>query len=326
MNHWPKGRPISKSAPGIDGREISVILACYTEERMQGIKAVLESVRNQTLSPGKVVVVVDNSLSLAHRLRNEIDWVSVLLHEGPRGSSPARNRAVEIVDTRFIAFLDDDEVACPDWLEELTRPLSDPGVVGAGGRYEPMWASAQPRWFPEEFAWVVGGSYRGMPTEVSEVRNVWSGNMAVRTEAFRKAGGFTQEFSRLGSRVRGPDDTELCIRIAAVNGGRWLYVPTAIIKHEVPADRASLRFFILRCYLEGCSKAVMRRELGYRSAVEFEQDYVRSTTKTATKRLFSPKRHARSQDLAMLLGVASAGAGYLKTRAGHTWPSQAKVN
>ncbi|WP_319454948.1 MULTISPECIES: glycosyltransferase [unclassified Mycobacterium] len=305
---------------GADDVDISVILACYSEERMPSIRAALTSIRKQSLEPRKVIVAVDNNESLARHLTDEFDWLTVVLHEGARGSSPARNRAMEAVDTRFMAMLDDDEVADPDWLLELARPLVDPDVVGTGGRYDPAWSSAKPRWFPDEFAWAVGGSYLGMPTEVSEVRNVWSGNMAVRTAAFRNAGGFRGEFSRRGARVRGPDDTELCIRIAAVNGGRWVYVPTAVIKHEVPADRAALRFFVLRCYLEGCSKALMRKVLGgAASTIKLERDYIRTTAKTAVRRVFSPDSGESLRGLAMLLGIASSGLGYLRTRAEQLW-------
>lgn len=63
------------------------------------------------------------------------------------------------------------------------------------------------------------GSYEGLPTVTAAVRNVWWGNMAVRTGTFRNAGGFRADFGKRGS-IAEPEDTDLCVRMAATTGGR----------------------------------------------------------------------------------------------------------
>lgn len=296
-----------------DGIDISVVLACYTEDRSASIRRALASIRKQSLEPRSVIVAVDNNELLAEQVKDEFDWVTVVLNKECRGSSATRNRAVEVVETTFTAFLDDDETADPDWLLELARPFHDPQVVGTGGRYEAVWSSRKPSWFPDEFAWVVGGTYLGMPTESAQVRNVWAGNMAVRTAAFRKAGGFRTEFGKHDS-VSHPEDTDLCIRIAAITGGHWIYVPAALINHEVPSSRASLKFFVSRCFAEGGGKALMSQRLESSSALEVEWAYVRRTAKDACRRLVVTRWTAVLQGLAIFLGLASAGVGYLRSR------------
>ena len=139
-------------------------LACYTEKRLPSIRAALTSLRKQSLEPRKVVIAVDNNEPLAGQLADEFDWVTVVLNTAGRGASVTRNRGVECVDTEYTAFLDDDETAEPDWLVELARPFVDADVVGTGGKYEPDWLTGKPAWFPDEFAWAVGGSYLGLPT------------------------------------------------------------------------------------------------------------------------------------------------------------------
>jgi hypothetical protein len=218
---------------------------------------------------------------------------------------------VDAVNTTLTAFLDDDEVADPDWLLELAQPFRDTDVVGTGGRYDAVWSSGKPFWFPDEFAWAVGGAYLGMPSEMTEVRNVWSGNMAVRTTVFREVGGFRTEFGKHDA-VSHPEDTDLCIRMSTLAGGRWVYAPSAIIKHEVPANRASLRFFVARCFAEGGGKALMSQRLGPAASLDLEILYARSAARSARRRLVSLRPTPVLQGIAILLGLASAGAGYLR--------------
>jgi GT2 family glycosyltransferase len=306
---------VPKSSDGFhsDGLGISVVMAAYTKERLADIHAALASLQQQHLQPRAVIVAVDNNDALAHQLQEQFDWLTVVVNHCQRGASATRNRGVEAVETEYTAFLDDDETADPVWLQELVRPFAESDVVGTGGKYEPMWPGRRPSWFPPEFEWVAGGSYRGLPTVTAVVRNVWSGNMAVRTETFRKVRGFRADFGKHGS-VSEPEDTDLCIRMAAVAAGRWMYVPTATINHVVPQSRASLRFFVARCFAEGRGKAAMSDRLGSESAIDTERIYARTAVRTAVRRLGSLNWVDTSQGLAMLLGLASAGSGYLLTR------------
>lgn len=288
---------------------VSVVIACYSLERLDSIEAALTSVRKQSLEPSRVVLAVDNNPALAELVAQRFDWITVVSNVAGRGASATRNAGVEVVETEFTAFLDDDETADPDWLRELVAPFTDPTVVGTGGKYAPVWEGGKPAWFPADFAWVVGGAYEGMPTTTSVVRNVWSGNMAVRTAAFREVDGFRADFGKQEA-VSEPEDTDLCIRMAA--GGRhWMYVPSAVIFHEVPRRRASFAFFVQRCLSEGRGKAAMRDRLGTNSAIDTERDYVRRSAVKALRNVVSFEPQRTRQGAAALTGLAYAGAGFI---------------
>ena len=288
--------------------DVSVVLACYTEKRLENIRAALVSLRKQTLEPRQVIVAVDNNAALGTLLSREFDWATVVENSGGRGASYARNRGVEEVNSEFTAFLDDDEIADPDWLLELTKPFGDEQVVGTGGAYEPAWETVRPTWFPDEFAWVVGGAYTGLPTETAPIRNVWSGNMCVRTAMFREVGGFRTDFGKQGTASQ-PEDTDLCIRMATESGRHWMYVPSAVILHEVPRDRASFAFFIRRCFSEGAGKAAMRAKLDG-SVVSTEHDYVRRTAISGLRQIATMTSAGAVHGVVILLGLASAAMGY----------------
>ena len=287
---------------------VSVVIACYSLERLDSIEAALTSVRKQSLEPGRVVLAVDNHPALAELVALRFDWITVVSNTAGRGASATRNAGVEVVDTEFTAFLDDDETADPEWLRQLVAPFTDPAVVGTGGKYAPVWEGGKPAWFPDDFAWAIGGAYEGMPTTTSVVRNVWSGNMAVRTAAFRAVGGFRADFGKQEA-VSEPEDTDLCIRMAAA-GGHWMYVPSAVILHEVPRSRASFSFFVGRCLSEGRGKAAMRDRLGSNSAIDTERDYVRRSAVRALRNIVSLEPRRTRQGAAAITGLAYAGAGF----------------
>ena len=155
-----------------------------------------------------------------------------------------------------------------------------PGVtVGAGGGIDGAWSGPRPRWTPEEFLWTVGISYAGMPTTTTPIRTVWSADMVVRRPAFAAVGGFRNGFARVGDQNR-PEDTDLGLRMT----GTWMYVPDAVIRHEVPADRSTFRFFLSRCYAEGRGKVQMARHLHDTRNLRTERDYLRRTLPRAVTR------------------------------------------
>ncbi len=297
--------PAQRVAP-----DVSVVIATHAENNWAGLMKAVDSVRAQRPCPPRIVVSVDHNPTLSGRLRADHRDLVVVDNQGSdRGASGTRNAGAAVVDTEFLAFLDDDEVAEPEWLEELLAPFGNPDVVGTGGRYAPMWEVSRPAWFPDELAWVVGGHHSGMPTVASPVRNVWSGNMAVRTSAFRRAGGFRADFGKVGKRSR-PEDTDLCIRVASGHpGSTWMYLPEAKIHHNVPAERSSLRFFLLRCYSEGRGKVELSRSLPAEGTLDVERLYLRRTIPHGVAANLREASAAAGRAMAIVVGVMAAGTG-----------------
>jgi GT2 family glycosyltransferase len=152
-----------------------------------------------------------------------------------------------------------------------------------------------------------------MPTTRSPVRNVWSASMAFRREGFMAVGGFRVGFGKVGDRSR-PEDTDLCLRISQETGGHWVYVPDAVIDHPVPADKATLRYFVTRTYNEGRGKVEMARlNPGRQETLESERLYLRRTLPRAIGRgladPFRGKVSGLARAAAVVTGLGSAGVG-----------------
>ncbi len=291
---------------------VSIVIPTHSEERWSSLVRTVNSAKAQQYTPAEIVVVVDHNSKLYRRARRDLAGVTVLENVYVQGVSGNRNTGAFHTRSPLIAFMDDDVLAGPQWLEQLVAPFSDETVVGTGGGIDPAWEGSRPRWMPDEFLWAVGGSYTGMPTETAPIRNVWSASMVVRRDVFMAVGGFRTGFGKLGGQNR-PEDTELCLRMSRAGGGRWMYVPGAVIRHEVPASRSTFGFFIKRCYAEGRGKVQMAGLHKGSDDLVAERDYLRRTIPRAVARNLADAARGRGVSHALRAGTVIAGiaaAGY----------------
>ncbi len=241
---------------------VSVIICCYTEERLPDIREAVASVQAQTRQPEEIILAVDNNRALYERLREE--WageVAVVLNDTIRGLSGTRNIGIAAAQGNLIAFLDDDAVAEPEWLANLITLFEDPKVIAAGGQAILNWVKARPAWFPEDLDWVVGGSFIGLPLyRRAVVQNPHGHNMCFRKEVFSQVGNFDSSLGRVGKGAQAGEEAELCLRIKRqLPDRKIIYEPSSLIHHKVPAVRGRWAYLINRSYQEGVCKARIHR-------------------------------------------------------------------
>ena len=251
-----------------------VVICAYSEERWEQLAEAVRSVAAQTLPAREIVVVIDHNERLLARARAALTGALVLASTGRPGLSGARNTGLHAVHGELVAFLDDDAHAAPDWLGELARAFADERVLGAGGWIEPRWEGPRPRWLASELYWIVGCSYRGLPSAGAELRNPIGANMAFRRAALLALDGFQEDVGRVGERPLGDEETQLGIEAHA----RWptariVHVPAARVGHAVPPRRASWRYLLVRCWSEGRSKAQLAGNVGAPAALASERRY-----------------------------------------------------
>ncbi|MFL5663376.1 MAG: glycosyltransferase family 2 protein [Ktedonobacteraceae bacterium] len=297
---------------------ISVIICAYTEERWNDLVAAVESVVVQTLPAKKIIIVVDHNPGLFKRVQEQLTGTIVVENTEARGLRGARNSGIAVAQEQIIAFLDDDAVATPNWLMFLYEGYSDEQVLGIGGEVTPSWVDNKPDWLPEEFYWVVGCSYLGMPQTTTTIRNPIGANMSFRREVFDMVGDFHSRIGCFGPRhAGGCEETELCIRAHQ----RWpqrvfLYQPRARVFHRVPSKRTSWRYFYSRCYVEGLAKTAIARHVGAKDGLASERTYTFRTLPLGIARGLSSAllRHDLTGLLragAIVSGLAVTTAGYL---------------
>jgi glucosyl-dolichyl phosphate glucuronosyltransferase len=294
----------------------SVIICCWTEDRFDDLASAIRSVEAQTVQPFETIVVADYNTELLARVRRHFPDVVAVENTGPRGLSGARNSGVATAAGDVVAFLDDDAAARPDWLEHLLAPYGDAQVAGVGGGIDPAWEVRRPRSFPEEFHWVVGCTWRGMPTTQAPVRNLIGANMSFRREVLLAVGGFHPGLGRIGSRPLGCEETELCLRVRRASDVTLLFEPRARVAHRVPRQRARFAYFRSRCYSEGLSKALVVRLAGRDQGLAAERAYtLRTLPRGVARGLAQAVRHGDlgglGQAVAIVAGLTFTTAGYL---------------
>lgn len=149
--------PVSVHAvsPGLDAEAVEAVVVMPTFRRPDHALRSLHSIATQRTARRFAVVVMEND---AERLegaaalaplfeRGELPGLLIVVHE--RGNCRAYNAGFEVALRRFpgfrhLAVIDDDEVAGPDWLENLCATAERFGADMVGAPQVPVFAASDP--------------------------------------------------------------------------------------------------------------------------------------------------------------------------------------
>lgn len=291
---------------------LSVIICCFSDERLGGLIESVDAAREQLGEGDEVVVVVDHNPRMHADLVNRYtDDVRVAANAEIQGLSGARNTGSSLADGEILVFVDDDARLRPGSLAAVRRAFADPDVLGVGGRVVADWQAGRPGWFPDEFGWVVGCDYRGLPGDGASIRNPIGAAMAVRRTELAEVGGFSARLGRMGAVPAGCEETLMGIELQRrYPAGRIVRCEGLTVDHIVTEQRGTLGYFLSRCRHEGRSKAVLTQMVGTDHGLAAERAYVIRTLSTGALRYV---KTAAAGDGAALPRVAVMILGLLVT-------------
>lgn len=237
-----------------------VSVAICTFNSADRIMLVLEALARQTETSARwELVVVDNASRdgtaavVKAGLQQHLPNRGRLVHEPKPGLMYARRKAAAEVHGPFIAFLDDDNIPYPDYLERLLAVLERHPQVGiVGGKVEPAWVG-EPTPLGQAVAnFALAICDRG--DEAFSYPDVTGGpagaGMVVRREMLRRifeeASLASRVTGRTGTALVGGEDTALVIRAHQL-GYDCRYEPSLVIQHRIPAARTAPDY-LLRLY------------------------------------------------------------------------------
>jgi glycosyltransferase involved in cell wall biosynthesis len=240
-----------------------VAICCITFRRPEGMRRLLDGLNELTFGknpePGITVVIVDNDAAAPMRAAIEarrpgFRWPLRYACEPVQGVSSARNRALDLVPAAAdcIAWIDDDEVPVPGWLDELLHVRRTYRASIVQGPVRPHFPAPPPRWLVRG-RFLELGPYR----DGGSLHYGYTGNSLIDTAVVRQLGlRFDPSFDRTG----GEDQRFFGRAIAAGHG--VITAERALVHEWVPASRATLAYLLRRRFRMGTTLATIDRMEG----------------------------------------------------------------
>jgi len=237
-------------SPTMPTPQITAAICTYNRYELLG--AAIQSLTAQTLPRERFeIIVVDNSPDHAQSEEMAQDYRHIpnlrWIYEATPGLSNARNVAARSAKAPLIAYMDDDAIAAPDWLQTLVSVFDafGPEAQVVGGRVDPIWGVPKPLWLPGDLlGYVSVVDWGGSDRFAGDKEWVAGTNITFRVDSLKSVGGFSVHLgrSRAGHALLSNDETDVVERLAA-KGGRLVYSPRVVVSHLVPADRLSQTWF-----------------------------------------------------------------------------------
>jgi len=240
-----------------------VAICIATHRRPRGLERLLKSLERLTFTHGSEpavgIIVVDNdpagtASGVCAGLGQTYRWPLMYVAERRRGIPFARNAAVRTARSRgaeLLAFIDDDEVPEPAWLDELIVALTE-------YKADVVTGPVLPRFEVEAPAWV----HRGRFFELSRhetgtyLDRAYTNNVLVHSRVFDALPTPFDERKALS----GGTDTHLFLRLADA-GHRIVWSDRAVVHEWIPATRLTTNWLVRRAFRTSSNWSSCEREL-----------------------------------------------------------------
>ncbi|MDD2781548.1 glycosyltransferase family 2 protein [Sulfuricurvum sp.] len=248
-------------------KRISAVICTYN--RYDVLEKAIKSLEQQTLLPSDFeILVIDNSPDFVRseevgKTYTHISNLKYVIEKTP-GLSNARNVATNLAQSPFVAFLDDDAIAIPEWLEKILVAVEQFGedVDVIGGRIDPIWAKPRPSWLGDELLGNVSVVNWGGECRIASSEEWFAGaNITFRVVALKENGGFAVNLGRKGSgaTLLSNEESDLIEKIRA-SGKKLVYQPEARVDHLVEEKRLEQSWFRRRAAWQATSDFLMKPE------------------------------------------------------------------
>jgi glycosyltransferase involved in cell wall biosynthesis len=238
---------------------VSVIIA--TRDRCRLLAQTLAALGRQNWPRDRLEIIVadngstDSTQAVLHAAAGAAHGFAVRLLFVPEpGKSHAVNAALLAARGDILAFLDDDVLPAPNWIEALACAFDETGAHFIAGRTLPRWETGPPPWLSRPLYGVLaiadsGHARRSICSADSPIMPIGA-NMAVRREVIQRIGGLRTDLGKLEGTLRTGEDHEFFLRMLDA-GFSGLYEPAAVVHHWVPRGRLHPSYFRRWMYQNG---------------------------------------------------------------------------
>jgi glycosyltransferase involved in cell wall biosynthesis len=221
---------------------VSVVVP--TRGRAAYLEVTLDSLLAQrTGAEHEIVVVDDGAADATAAVVGARPGVRHVAHGETRGLNAARNTGLREARADLIAFVDDDVLVPPGWIDALVEGAArHPRAEAFGGPIRARFEGRTPRGCGREEPPI---TTLDLGLEDCEAPVAWGANFAVRRSAVERIGSFDERI------VRPHGDEEEWLERLTAAGGTIVYLAEAGLDHRRTAEDARLAPLARAAYVRG---------------------------------------------------------------------------
>jgi GT2 family glycosyltransferase len=250
-------------SPDLDASTVEVAVTIPTFRRPEHLLKTLESIKVQTSNRNTAIIVMENDaegregIAAAARLFDDGTYCGMLVVAHDRGNCNAYNAGwftalAQFPNLKYIAVIDDDEIAAADWLENLCAVSEQCDCAIVGGPQVPVFEDGS------RIAWQHHPVFTPHHDRTGPVEIVYSsGNLLLRADVLKT---MPQPFLDLRFNFTGGGDSDFIQRARAA-GFRIAWSNEAIIHETVPARRVSWSWIQARSMRNGMLSAIIEHRM-----------------------------------------------------------------
>lgn len=238
---------------------ISVIIC--TRNRSEYLPECIESLLNQETEQEFELLVVDNdSLDDTENVICKYGQISAQIYyykEKKIGLSYARNTGYKKASYDWVAYVDDDAKAHPDFVEVACDTILHQKFDCFGGIYNAWFKYEFPQWLPEGF----GSNRARMPNIIITLKDEsFSGGVAVyKKELLERIGGFPTDMGMKGESIGYGEENYVQMKAREL-GYKVGFNPNLQIDHVVRKEKLQKSWHYQDAYQKGISKARLQQD------------------------------------------------------------------
>ncbi|MBU4017516.1 glycosyltransferase [Patescibacteria group bacterium] len=222
---------------------ITVSVAICTYNRSKYLQTCLDSLAHQeNVDPKDYELLIidnnstDNTKDITTGYINKYPSIKIRYHlEQKIGLSHARNKAIKEARGKYIAYIDDDGIAYPDWIYQIIEfTRRHPHIMAFGG---PSYRYAEipiPKWAPPDYGNVDLGD-----KEKEVTKHIVGCNMIFKKSLFEKLDGFNPSLGMVGKSMGYGEEDEIFIKMIKFHLP-MMYSPHIKIKHLLPSYKLNM--------------------------------------------------------------------------------------
>jgi glucosyl-dolichyl phosphate glucuronosyltransferase len=250
---------------------ISVLICTYNRSGLlsETLAAVQEMDAPDACSVEIIVVdnnSTDDTTAVVTQSIERARFPTILIHERQQGKSFALNAGLAVASGDVLALTDDDVLPAADWLVRIVETFRTKDVTFAFGKVLPRWQSAPPPELlttPAQAIWgplaiVDHGDEPSDYTPTNPSRSLPIGaNLAIRRDVLNSVGGWRTDLGKVNNTLICGEDHEIFMRFRRHGFYSGYYNPKIVVRHFVPTQRLTRRYFRHWFFWHGKTTALM---------------------------------------------------------------------